>query len=59
MCVTDTKKVANIVPKAPALPEKAPEPVAIASDADTKKRRGRDALRIDLAAGAPASGVNI
>ncbi len=59
MCVPKQEKVANIVTKPNEAPEKAPEPVAINTDAADKKRKGRSSLRIDLASGGPASGVNI
>ncbi|ESY42019.1 hypothetical protein X747_14550 [Mesorhizobium sp. LNJC384A00] len=52
-------KVANIVPKPNEAPEKAPDPVPINTNADDKKRKGRSSLRIDLASGGPASGVNV
>lgn len=60
MCVVPKqKKVANIVPKPTEAPEKAPDPVPINTDSEDRKRKGRSSLRIDLAAGAPASGVNV
>jgi hypothetical protein len=60
MCVTPkVDKVANIVPKPTDAPEKAPDPVPINTDATDVKRKGRSSLRIDLASGGPASGVNV
>ncbi|RUT86782.1 MULTISPECIES: hypothetical protein [unclassified Mesorhizobium] len=60
MCVApDSPKVANIVTKPSEAPEKAPDPVPINTNADDKKRKGRSSLRIDLASGGPASGVNV
>lgn len=58
MCVPDTPKIANIVSKPTAPPEKAPNPIAIAPVDDTERlRKGRKDLRIDLASSAPSSGV--
>jgi hypothetical protein len=59
MCTPKAEKVANIVPKPTEAPEKAPDPVPIHTDTGDKKRKGRSSLRIDLASGGPASGVNV
>lgn len=56
------KAVPSIVPKAPEQPEKAPEPVEIKKDGQTKLKRKRNPLRIDLATqqiGSANTGVNI
>lgn len=59
MCPTP-KPVKNIIPQATELPEKAPEPVPVAVDKGSEtKRRGRNSLRIDLAAGTSRTGVNV
>lgn len=60
MCPPKTSKVKNIVARPTPEPEKAPEPVEVAtSSVEDRKRRGRNSLRIDLASGGPASGVNV
>lgn len=59
MCLPKAEKVANIIPKANAAPDKAPEPVAIATGAEAVRKAGRNSLRIDLASSGPRSGVNV
>lgn len=66
MCVFGGGKqqpVKNIIPQPTTMPEKAPEPVEIKKDGQTKMKRRRNPLRIDLASGdtggTPVTGVNV
>lgn len=64
MCVFGGKQqpVKNIIPQATPMPDKAPEPVEIKKDGQTKMKRRRNPLRIDLASGtgsSASSGVNV
>jgi hypothetical protein len=65
MCVfgsPKTQPVKNIIPQSTPLPEKAPDPVEIKKDGQTKTNKKRNPLRIDLATQTAASantGVNV
>jgi len=66
MCVFSqpkTPQVKNVIPTPTAMPEPPPEPVEIKKDGQTKMKRRRNPLRIDLAStamkAAPSTGVNV
>jgi len=67
MCIPKKPKMPEMpeptpVLKPPEQPEKAPDPVTIKKDAQAKKTKRRNPLRIDLAqqsAGSANSGVNL
>lgn len=57
-----SQPIKNIIPQAPQMAEKAPEPIEIKKDGESKVTRKRNPLRIELArqaAGSANTGVAV